>query len=194
MEGQNMKIGYAREDQKLDLQLSALKRAGCERIFEDRGVSGAKMSRPGLEKMLRTMRPGQTLVVWRLDRLGRSLTGSVQLVDNLGKRGIEFQSVTEEVNTTSSGGRLIFHIMAALAEFERALISERTKAGMLEAQSQGRRLGRPPSLSDQEVVKAIYDLENESINAIANRHGVSTRTLQRRMHKIRESGCILPSH
>ncbi len=189
-----MKVGYARvstEDQRLDLQLAALKRAGCERIFEDRGVSGAKMSRPGLEKMLKSMRSGQTLVVWRLDRLGRSLTGLVQLVDELGRRDIGFQSVTEEVNTTSSGGRLIFHIMAALAEFERALISERTKAGMQEAQSQGRHVGRPPSVSDQDVKKAIQDLENESINVIANRHGVSPRTLQRRMHKIRGSECVV---
>lgn len=187
-----MKVGYARvstEDQRLDLQRAALKRAGCERIFEDRGVSGARISRPGLEKMLLSMRSGETLVVWRLDRLGRSLTGLVQLIEDLGKRGIDFQSLTEEVNTSSSGGRLIFHIMAALAEFERTLISERTKAGMLEARSQGRHLGRPPSLSDQDVMTAMRELESESIKVIACRHGISPRTLQRRMQRIRESEC-----
>lgn len=192
-----MKVGYARvstEDQRLDLQLAALRRAGCKRIFEDRGVSGARMSRPGLERMLRSLRPGQTLVVWRLDRLGRSLIGLVQLVDELGRRGIDFQSLTEEVNTTSSGGRLIFHIMAALAEFERSLISERTKAGMQEAQSRGRHVGRPPSLSEMEVMKAMRELESASITEIAGRYGISPRTLQRRMRKIHGSRCIPPGH
>ena len=106
-----MKVGYARvstEDQRLDLQLTALKNAGCNRIFKDHGISGAEMSRPGLEKMLRTMLPGQTLVVWRLDRLGRSLVGLVQLVDELGRRNIGFQSITEELNTTTSGGAADF--------------------------------------------------------------------------------------
>lgn len=190
MKGRKMKVGYARvstEDQRLDLQLTALKRAGCSHIFKDHGISGAEMSRPGLEKMLRALRPGQTLVVWRLDRLGRSLAGLVQLVDELGRRGIGFQSITEEVNTTTSGGRLIFHIMAALAEFERTLISERTKAGMQEALNKGRHVGRPPSLTDQDVLKAMHDLESESVAAIARRHGISPRTLQRRMQKFNES-------
>lgn len=156
-----MKVGYARvstDDQKLDLQLQALQQAGCKRIFEDHGFSGAQMVRPGLTSMMRSLRAGQTLVVWRLDRLGRSLTGLVELIDDLGKRGVDFQSICEEVNTSSSGGRLIFHIMAALAEFERSLISERTKAGMLSAQSLGKHIGRPSTLSDQDTITAASDL------------------------------------
>lgn len=183
-----MKIGYARvstEDQRLDLQLAALRRAGCERIFRDRGMSGSVMARPGLRRMLASLRPGQTLVVWRLDRLGRSLAGLVQIIDDLGRRGIEFQSLTEEVNTVSPGGRLVFHIMAALAEFERTLISERTKAGMAEARRKGRRVGRPPSLSDSDIIEAIRAVETEPIESIAARYGIHTRTLQRRFQKFR---------
>ncbi|MFE3839561.1 recombinase family protein [Pseudogemmobacter sonorensis] len=189
-----MKVGYARvstDDQRLDLQLAALQAAGCKRVFEDHGISGTRMNRPGLSSMMRALRPGQTLVVWRLDRLGRSLNGLVQLIDELGRRGVEFQSLTEELNTSSPGGRLIFHIMAALAEFERALISERTKAGMLSAQLQGRHVGRPPSISDQDVLKANTDLQKESLKAVAERHGVSPRTLQRRLQKLRQTPGLL---
>ncbi|WP_104492313.1 MULTISPECIES: recombinase family protein [Paracoccus] len=187
-----MKIGYARvstEDQKLDLQLTALRDAGCDEIFKDHGFSGSVMSRPGLERLLRVLKPGQTLVVWRLDRLGRSLTGLVQVIDELGKRGVEFQSLTEEVNTTSSGGRLVFHIMAALAEFERTLISERTKAGMMEAQRNGRHIGRPPMLSTEELLEASRCLKNESLQAVATRYGVSPRTLRRHIKKHEETRC-----
>ena len=183
-----MKVGYARvstDDQKLDLQLEALQSAGCARIFEDHGFPGAQMQRPGLSAMMRSLRPGQTVVVWRLDRLGRSLTGLVQLIDDLGKRGVDFQSICEEVNTSSSGGRLIFHIMAALAEFERSLISERTRAGMLSAQNQGRHIGRPYTLSDQDILSAATELRTDTMKAVAERHGVSMRTLQRRLQKMR---------
>ncbi len=146
------------------------------------------MTRPGLERMLASLRPGQTLVVWRLDRLGRSLSGLVQIIDDLGRRGVDFQSLTEEVSTASPGGRLIFHIMAALAEFERALISERTKAGMAEAQRKGRHIGRPPSLSDKQIVEAIRAVETESIKSIAARYGIHARTLQRQFQRLRETG------
>lgn len=140
------KVGYARvstEEQKVDLQLNALKHAGCEQIFVDEGVSGAKADRAGLKKALASLQPGDTLVVWRLDRLGRSLINLVGLMSELGNRGIEFYSLMENIDTTSAGGRLVFHLMAALAEFERSLISERTKAGMEAAKLKGIHVGRP---------------------------------------------------
>lgn len=189
-----MKIGYARvstEDQKLDMQLTALRDAGCRRIFEDRGFSGSVMARPGLENLLRSLRPGHTLVVWRLDRLGRSLTGLIHLVDELGRRGVDFKSLTEQVDTTSPGGKLIFHIMAAMAEFERSLISERTKAGMLEARRRGRRIGRPPLLSAKQLEEAFTSLESETMENIAERYGVSCRTLRRHTKKHSDQN-ILP--
>ncbi len=177
-----MKVGYARvstEDQKLDLQISALKRVGCGRIYEDHGISGSTMMRPGLASMIRSLRPGQTLVVWRLDRLGRSLSGLVQLVDHLNRREVGFQSLTESLDTGSSGGRLIFHIMAALAEFERTLISERTKAGMEEARRRGRHVGRPPKMTREQAIQAARECRAASLEEIARRYGVSSRTLRR---------------
>lgn len=185
-----MKVGYARvstEDQKLDLQLTALRSAGCHRIFEDRGWSGSVMARPGLDSLLHSLQPGHTLVVWRLDRLGRSLVGLIHLVDELGRRGVDFQSLTEQVDTTSPGGKLIFHIMAAMAEFERSLISERTKAGMLEAQRRGRRIGRPPLLSAEQLEEAFASLESETLHKVAARYGVSSRTLRRHLKKRRDA-------
>lgn len=182
-----MKVGYARvstEDQKLDLQISALKGAGCARIFKDHGASGATMARPGLRAMIRALRPGQTLVVWRLDRLGRSLAGLVRFIDDLGRRGIGFQSLTEALDTGSSGGRLVFHIMAALAEFERSLISERTKAGMLEARRRGLHLGRPPSLSPQQAAQAREDCRQAPVAEVAARYAVSPRTLRRHLKRV----------
>ena len=188
-----MKIGYARvstDDQRLDLQLSALNKAGCSRIYRDHGFSGALMQRPGLKATLKALQPGQTLVVWRLDRLGRSLHGLVELVEKLGARGVEFQSITESIDTSSSGGRLVFHIMAALAEFERALISERTKAGMLAAQTKGQRLGRPMSLTEEQVDRAWYEVHcrKEPIDSVAERYGVSSRTLKRRFRERDQAG------
>jgi len=181
-----MKVGYARVstgDQRIDLQLAALERAGCEIVFRDHGYSGARMQRPGLTRALRSLRPGQTLVVWRLDRLGRSLSGLVRLVEDLGKRGIGFQSLTEAVDTTSSGGRLVFHIMAALAEFERSLISERTRAGMLTAKQQGRHVGRPRLLSDEDIQRAWQESRIMPIEDVAAKFHVSPRTLYRRFRK-----------
>ena len=139
-------IGYARvstDDQNLSLQTRALDAAGCTRIFTDKGISGARGSRPGLNAALLALEKGDTLVVWRLDRLGRSLIHLVRLLDELGKKGIHFHSLTENLDTNSAGGRLIFHIMAALAEYERSLISERTKAGMQAAKARGVHVGRP---------------------------------------------------
>lgn len=141
-----MKIGYARvstDVQRMDLQLDALKQAGCDQIFTDHGISGASNERPGLQQAMDMLQKGDTLVVWRLDRLGRSLVNLVEYVGSLGKQGVEFRSLSESIDTSSSGGKLLFHMIAALAEFERSLISERTRAGMAAAKLRGKHVGRP---------------------------------------------------
>ncbi|MBV2143761.1 recombinase family protein [Falsochrobactrum sp. TDYN1] len=148
-----MKIGYARvstDDQKMDMQINALKRAGCRHIYTDQGISGATPERPGLQQALKSLTDGNMLVVWRLDRLGRSLIQLVELVNSLGNRGVEFRSLSESIDTSSSGGRLVFHIMAALAEFERTLISERTRAGMEAARLKGIHVGRPRKIKQKD--------------------------------------------
>ena len=152
-----MKIGYARvspEEQNLDMQLHALEAIGCERIYEDRGISGAVSERPGLESALTTLRKGDVLVVWRLDRVGRSLHHLIEIVTSLKEQGIGFLSVQEQINTTSSGGRFYLHTLAALAEFEREMIRERTKAGMAAAKRRGVKLGRPKKLSEADIADA----------------------------------------
>ncbi|WP_339760441.1 recombinase family protein [uncultured Hoeflea sp.] len=178
-----MMVGYARVstlDQSLDLQLNALRKAGCHKIFTDFGVSGKGFARPGLIQALECVCPGSTLVVWRLDRLGRSLPKLISLVEDLGRRQIEFHSLTENIDTTSSGGKLIFHIMAALAEFERSLISERTRAGMEAARLKGKHLGRRKSLTATDVAQARTDISNgRSANAVAEIYGITPRTLRR---------------
>ncbi|TWG95055.1 DNA invertase Pin-like site-specific DNA recombinase [Mesorhizobium sp. J18] len=168
--------------------MKALKNAGCERIYEDYGVSGKSFDRSGLEAALATLHKGDTLVVWRLDRLGRSLTKLVELMDSLGARGIDFHSLSESIDTTSSGGRLVFHMMAALAEFERSLISERTRAGMQAARDKGKHLGRPRSLTEEQIDQAIVAVEvnGEIITDVAKRFEVSRRSLKRLM-RIRQS-------
>lgn len=181
-----MKIGYARvstEEQKMDLQMDALKRAGCSHIFEDHGVSGKSFDRQGLDAALAKLKKGDMLVVWRLDRLGRSLSKLIEFMEALGHRGIEFRSLSENIDTSSSGGRLLFHMMAALAEFERSLISERTRAGMQAAKLQGRHLGRPPSLTTSQVDEAIvaFVQHGEYLTEIARRFDVSPRSLRRLM-------------
>lgn len=179
-----MKIGYARvstEEQKMDLQMEALARAGCEKIFTDHGASGGSFEREGLEAAVASLQKGDVLVVWRLDRLGRSLSKLVELMDELGRRKIDFLSLNESIDTGSSGGRLVFHMMAALAEFERSLISERTRAGMQAARQRGKHLGRRPSLSPDQVAEAILAIEQdgEYITDVARRFDVSRRSLTR---------------
>ena len=145
-----MKIGYARvstDEQNLDLQIDALNAAGCEKIFQDQGVSGATIERDGLSQVISACGAGDTLVVWKLDRLGRSLGFLCELIERFGNKGAGFQSLTDGIDTTTSGGKLVFHIMGALAEFERSLISERTKAGMQAAKRRGKRIGRPHALT-----------------------------------------------
>jgi DNA invertase Pin-like site-specific DNA recombinase len=152
-----MRIGYARvstEEQNLDLQRQALEAAGCDKSYEDRGVSGAVVKRPALDRALAAMREGDVLVVWKLDRLGRDLRHLVNLIHDLTARGIGFkvlQGHGAEIDTTTANGRLIFGIFAALAEFERALISERTRAGMKAARRRGVHLGRPPKLAPDQI-------------------------------------------
>lgn len=152
-----MLIGYARvstPDQKIDLQMDDLKRAGCEEVWSD-VASGARDARPGLTQALDRLKSGDTLVVWRLDRLGRSLPHLVSTVNTLAARGVDFRSLRENIDTTTAGGRLIFHMFAALAEFEKELIHERTKAGLNAARARGRVGGRALKLSDEQVEIAV---------------------------------------
>ena len=148
-----MLIGYARistQDQTLDLQRDALEKAGCEQIYTDR-VSGTKAERKGLTEALSHLREGDTLVVWRLDRLGRSLRHLIDTITKLHERGVGFKSLQENIDTTTSGGKLVFHIFGALAEFEREIIRERTQAGLQSARSRGKVGGRPKALTLKEV-------------------------------------------
>lgn len=141
-----IKIGYARvstDGQSPDLQLDALKAAGCERIFTDT-ASGVKTDRPGLASALEFARPGDVLVVWRLDRLGRSVKHLIELANDLQARGVGLASLHDQMDTTTAGGKMIFHVMAALAEFERNLLAERTRAGLSAARARGRKGGRKP--------------------------------------------------
>jgi DNA invertase Pin-like site-specific DNA recombinase len=178
-----LNIGYARvstDEQSLDLQLDALRAAGCQRVFSDQGMSGGTTDRPGLKQAMSAARAGGKLVVWRLDRLGRSLPHLIRLVEELGERGIQFHSLMENIDTSSSSGRLIFHIMGALAEFERNLISERTRAGMAAARVRGARLGRRSALSAPDIcqLKNAHKAGVE-LSTLTNRFGVSERTLRR---------------
>lgn len=177
-----MKIGYARVstgEQNLDLQTSALKSAGCDVLFDDQGVSGASFSRPGLASTLARLRPGDVLVVWRLDRLGRSLRRLIELFESLTARGIQFQSLTEAIDTTSCSGVLVFHMLAALAQFERSLIGERTRAGMRAARERGCQLGRRPILTPAQKREAVELLAHLPIADVARRFKVHPRTIRR---------------
>ncbi len=148
-----MLIGYARvstHDQTLHLQRDALQKAGCKKIFTDQ-ISGTKTERKGLSEALSHLRAGDTLVVWRLDRLGRSLRHLIDTITELHDRGVGFKSLQENIDTTTSGGKLVFHIFGALAEFEREIIRERTQAGLASARSRGRIGGRPKTLTPRKV-------------------------------------------
>lgn len=179
-----MKIGYSRvstDEQNLDLQRAALERMGCERIFEDRGISGRQAHRPGLSEALEILSDGDVLVVWKLDRLGRSLSHLVSLLDELGKRGVGFASITENIDTTTAGGRLLFHMMAALSEFERSIIVERTRAGMSAAKRRGKRLGRPVKLTPEHLdhARTLLDSGAHTRRSVAKLLGVNESTLRR---------------
>jgi DNA invertase Pin-like site-specific DNA recombinase len=157
-----MLVGYARvstPDQKLDLQQDALRKAGCKRIFTD-VTSGAQATRAGLEEALTFLREHDTLVVWKLDRLGRSLKHLIALVTALQARKIGFRSLQENIDTTTSGGKLVFHVFGALAEFERDLVQDRTRAGLAAARARGRKGGRRRVMDDKKVALAVSLLQN----------------------------------
>ena len=179
--GWGMIIGYARvstTEQNLDLQRDALKRAGCEKIIEDT-VSGGKVQRPGLERVHDALRSGDVLAVWRLDRLGRSLKHLIELMAELEAERIGFQSVTESIDTTTPGGKLVFHIFGALAEFERNLIRERTYAGLAAARARGRKGGRRKKLGEKQRAVAVdlYRQKKHTIDEICKAVGISRPTL-----------------
>lgn len=178
-----MLIGYARvstADQTLNLQQDALEKAGCTKIFTDTS-SGAKVERQGLVEALSYVRAGDTLVVWRLDRLGRSLKDLIEKLTALHTRNIGFKSLTENIDTTTSGGKLIFHMFGALAEFERDLIKERTNAGLQAARARGRRGGRPKVLSEKKaaMARALYADKDNTINEICKTLNIGRTTLYR---------------
>ncbi|AVQ07036.1 TPA: recombinase family protein [Xanthomonas vasicola pv. zeae] len=177
----NQRIGYAcvsTDDQHLDLQRDALTRAKCGTIYEE-AASGKNAARPELEQCRKALRAGDTLVVWRLDRLGRSLPDLVQIVADLERQGVGFESLTEKIETGSAAGKLVFHVFAALAEFERGLIRERTQAGLAAARARGRVGGRKPKLDDQQVreIKALLRDPDIQVADVARRYGVSRTTI-----------------
>lgn len=179
--------GYGRVstlDQSPDLQLDALRAAGAEREFIDK-ASGKVARRPELDKLLEVLLPGDTVVVWKLDRLGRSIKDLLEVVTDLGERGVGFRSLTEAIDTTTAGGRLVFHIFAALAEFEHALIVERTQAGLAAARARGRKGGRPPKMTPERVLLAreMYDSRRYTVEAIAKNLGVSRPTIYKHLNQ-----------
>ena len=178
-----MLVGYARvstQDQRPALQLDALKAAGCEKVFREK-ASGAQRDRPQLVAAIDYMRDGDALVVWKLDRLARSMKQLIETVEGLEARGIGFRSLTEAIDTTTSGGKLVFHIFGALAEFERSIIRERTRAGLDAAKARGRTGGRPKKLTDSDLkaAKAMLADDDFTVDEVAQRMGVSPATLYR---------------
>ncbi|GAB3960171.1 recombinase family protein [Spirosoma harenae] len=179
-----MKIGYARvstQDQNLDLQLDALQKAGCDKIYSEK-ASGAKADRPELTKLLDHVREGDTIVVWKLDRLGRSVSNLVELVERWKKQGVGLISLNDPIDTTTAQGVLIFQIFCSLAEYERALIRERTQAGLASARRRGQKLGRPEGLSKEAENKSwialgLYNEKKLSTREIASQLGISKSTL-----------------
>lgn len=177
-----MLIGYARvstQDQNLDLQIEALTKAGCKKIFDDK-ISGSRAERPGLAKVLEMLREDDTLVVWKLDRLGRSVKNLVDLVGELHKQGVQFKSLTDAIDTATPSGRFFFHVMASLAEMERELTVERTRAGLEVARQLGRKGGRKRQMTDSKIESAKKLLANGvPPRDVAKNLGVSVPTLYR---------------
>ncbi len=176
-----MMIGYGRvstSEQNLDLQLDALKKAGCERIFTDK-MSGTKAERPGLDEALAYAREGDSIVVWRLDRLGRSIKNLIDVIKTLEDRKVGFRSLSESLDTTTSGGRLVFLIFGALAEFEVNIIRERTRAGLAAARARGKIGGRPRSMDEKKAaaLMQLYKDNTNSIDELCQLFGVSRTTL-----------------
>lgn len=185
----NQRIGYARvstEDRRLDLQRDALQQAGCRAIYEE-AASGKNAARLELEQCRQALHSGDTLVVWRLDRLGRSLPDLVQIVAELERSGVGFESLTEKIETNSTAGKLVFRVFAALAEFERNLIRERTNAGLAAARARGRSGGRKPKLGEKQVreIKTLLLDPDIHVADVARRYGVSRTTLYKHVGAIK---------
>ena len=183
----SMTYGYARVStggQTKDLQRDALEKAGCNRIFID-VASGAKAHRPELDHMLDLLREGDTVVVWKLDRLGRSLQNLVELNNNFYARGVQFRSLTEAIDTSTPGGTLIFNIFGSLAQFERDLIRERTRAGLEAARARGRTGGRPASLDEKQIkeVRRLYESRSVTVDQISKMMNVGRATIYRYLQK-----------
>jgi DNA invertase Pin-like site-specific DNA recombinase len=193
-----MNIGYARvstRDQNLELQLDALTKTGCETIFQEK-ASGAITARPELDRLLASLRKGDTVYIYKLDRLGRSLKHLLDIVAELAFWGVGLVSLTDAINTTSAQGRLVFNLLASLAEFERELIRERTHAGLASARARGRVGGRQRGLSEEAertaiVVETLYREQQLSVNEIAQRLRISKVTLYK---YLRHQGVVIPSH
>lgn len=191
-----MLVGYARvstTDQNPELQLDALRAAGCEKVFVEK-ASGAQRERPELIAALGYVRPGDAIVVWKLDRLARSMKQLIETVEDLEARGIGFRSLTESIDTTTAGGKLVFHIFGALAEFERGIIRERTRAGLDAAAARGRKGGRPSKLSAEDLKAARAMLADPTITVddVARRLDVSPATLYRHLPAARSSHSKAP--
>jgi len=172
-----MKYGYARvstDDQNTALQLAALKKAGCKRVFKDESISGATTKRPALTRCLKVLRPGDTLIVWKLDRLGRSLRDLITMLDELRAQGVKFRSLTEHIDTETAAGRAMWQMIGVLAELERSLITERTRAGVKAAKSRGVKFGPKPKLTPQQIKHARQLLDQEKtvpeVAALLNVH------------------------
>ena len=185
-----MKIGYARvstDEQNLRLQVDALRKAGAKEIFEDKGVSGNAVIKPALQECLAFAREGDELIVWRLDRLSRSLKELIAITEALGERQLGFRSLHEQIETVSPAGKLFFHIVGALAEFEREIIRERTRAGMTAARRAGKQLGRPPKVSEDQWERAkelmADDPKKWSPSAVGELLGISRQAVHKRLAK-----------
>jgi DNA invertase Pin-like site-specific DNA recombinase len=182
-----MKYGYARvskDEQNPAMQLAALEKAGCHRTFTDEGVSGAVAKRPALARCLKALQPGDTLTVWKLDRLGRSVRDLLNVLHELQGRGVEFQSLTEAIDTATPTGRAMLHMVALLAELERGLIAERTRAGVKAAQAKGVKFGRKPKLSPAQVRHARKQIEQgERVQDVAALLNVGRMTLYRALQR-----------
>lgn len=182
-----MKYGYARvstDDQNPALQLSALKKAGCREVFKDEGISGATTKRPALARCLKTLQGGDTLIVWKLDRLGRSLRDLIAMLDELKARGVRFQSLTEAIDTETPTGRAMWQMIGVLAELERSLIAERTRAGVKAAQARGVKFGRTQKLSAHQVNQARKLIESgEPVPQVAKLYNVGRATMYRALQR-----------
>jgi DNA invertase Pin-like site-specific DNA recombinase len=190
-----MLIGYARvstDEQNLSLQLDALRAAGCLQIFCDEGISGAETDRRELNNALRALTPGDVLVVWKLDRLGRSLAHLIQIITRLQEEAIGFRSLSEAIDTTTASGKLMFHVIGAIAEFERSLISDRTRAGMAAAKARGQHLGRDRKMTDEDAewARRMIELRRMSPHEVARTLRVSMPTLYRALRRAEGPGAV----